>query len=98
MELLPGSEEGSQAPPATSPLWEAQRFPSCAAGQQRSPGSKGQAERHFHPAAQWLALAFERLAFLEMDSVYPKKITGQMSAPLNFFKFFQFPVQLLKTS
>lgn len=51
MELVASSERGLQAPPFTSPLQVAQRFPLCATGQQRSPVSNGQAKRQFQLAA-----------------------------------------------
>lgn len=88
MELLASSDQGLQAPPYTWPLREAQRFPLCTAGQQRSPVSNVQTERQFHPAAT----NFPGNVF---DS--SEKITEQMSAPLNFFKFIRFSVKLSKT-
>lgn len=51
MELVASSEQGLQASPFTLPLQEAQRFPLCTAGEQRSPVSNGQAKRQFHLAA-----------------------------------------------
>lgn len=51
MELVASSKQGLQASPFTLPLQEAQRFPLCTAGEQRSPVSNGQAKRQFHLAA-----------------------------------------------
>lgn len=88
MGLLAGCEQGWQAPPFVSPLREAPTFPSCAAGQQRSPVSNRQrgSSTQLHKSWFW---CLKQLILLEMYLIYLKKITEQNSAPLHLFEFFK---------